>query len=97
MPLRSHFLAGLGATNPPVASGVAAPAAPSPLAEVTVTPIVTVDNLPSNILFAGLAPNFVGEYQIDFQVPPGSHSGDVVVTVTQNGIAGNPTLLPVSQ
>ena len=91
------YLTGLGATDPPVASGMPAPAAPKPLANVTVTPIVTVDSLPSNVIFAGLAPTFVGEYQIDFQVPSGTHSGEVVVTVTQNGVAGNPTLLPVKQ
>jgi uncharacterized protein (TIGR03437 family) len=90
------YLAGLGATNPPVPSGDPAPAAPSTLAAVTLAPTVTVDTLPSNVVFAGLAPHFVGLYQIDFQVPLGAHSGDVVVTVTQNGIAANPTMLPVS-
>ncbi len=89
------YLAGLGATNPKVASGHPAPAAPT-LAAVTLAPTVTVDSLPSSVYFAGLAPGFVGLYQIDFQVPAGAHSGEVVVTVTQNGIAANPTLLPVS-
>jgi uncharacterized protein (TIGR03437 family) len=90
------YLAGLGATNPSVASGYPAPSAPAALAAVTLTPTVTVDNLPSNVYFAGLAPTFVGLYQIDFQVPTGAKSGEDVVTVTQNGIAANPTLLPVS-
>jgi uncharacterized protein (TIGR03437 family) len=89
------YLAGLGTTNPPVPSGHPAPAAPATLAAVTLAPTVTVDNLPSNVYFAGLAPTFVGLYQIDFQVPLGTHSGEVVVTVKQNGIAANPTLLPV--
>ena len=90
------YMAGLGATDPPVPSGNPAPGAPSTLAAVTVEPIVTVDKLPSNVVFAGLAPTFVGLYQIDFQVPPGASSGEDVVTVTQNGIAANQTLLPVS-
>ncbi len=90
------YMAGLGATDPPVPSGQPAPGAPSTLAALTVQPIVTVDKLPSNVVFAGLAPTFVGLYQIDFQVPPGASSGDDVVTVTQNGIAANQTLLPVS-
>jgi uncharacterized protein (TIGR03437 family) len=89
------YLVGLGATDPAVASGAPAPAAPATLASVTVTPIVTVDSQPSNVLFAGLTPGFVGLYQIDFQVPAGAHSGEVVITVTQNGVAANPTLLPV--
>ena len=78
-----------------VASGMPAPA--MPLSNVTVKPIVTVDSQPSDVFFAGLTPGFVGLYQIDFQVPSGVHTGDVVVTVTQNGIAANPTLLAVSQ
>jgi uncharacterized protein (TIGR03437 family) len=88
------YLAGLGATDPPVASGHPAPG--SPPANVTVKPVVTVDSLPSNVVFAGLAPGFVGLYQIDFQVPSGASSGEDVVTVTQNGVAANSTLLPVS-
>jgi hypothetical protein len=30
-------------------------------------------------------------------VPSGASSGELQVTVTQNGVAANPTLLPVSQ
>lgn len=89
------YLVGLGATDPAVPSGMAAPA--SPLSNVTVKPVVTVDSQQSNVYFAGLTPGFVGLYQIDFQVPTGVHTGDVVVTVTQNGIEANPTLLAVSQ
>jgi uncharacterized protein (TIGR03437 family) len=66
------------------------------LAKVTNPVTVTVDSLPSTVLFAGLTPGFVGLYQVNFQVPTGAHSGDDVVTVTQNGVAANPTLLPVS-
>jgi uncharacterized protein (TIGR03437 family) len=91
------YLTGLGATKPSVKSGAAAPGPPSTLATVTMVPTVTVDSLPSTVYFAGLAPGFVGLYQIDFQVPTGAKSGDDVVTVTQNGIAANSTLLPVGQ
>jgi len=56
-----------------------------------------VDSLPSSVIFAGLTPGFAGLYQIDFQGPMGVTSGEVVVTVSQNGVAANPTLLPVSQ
>ena len=91
------YLAGLGATKPSVKSGTAAPGPPSTLATVTAVPTVTVDSQPSSIYFAGLTPTFVGLYQIDFQVPTGAKSGEDVVTVTQNGVAANSTLLPVSQ
>jgi uncharacterized protein (TIGR03437 family) len=89
------YLVGLGETDNPVPSGHPAPS--SPLSNVKNQPTVTVDSLPSKTVFAGLTPGFVGLYQIDFQVPTGVHTGEVVVTVTQNGIAANPTLLSVSQ
>ncbi len=89
------YLVGLGATNPSVASGAETPV--SPLHYATVTPVVTVGSEPSTVSFAGLSPYFVGLYQINFQVPTGAGSGELVVTVSQNGVAANPTLLPVSQ
>jgi large repetitive protein len=88
------YLVGMGATNPAVASGAETPTAP--LSYATAQPTVTVGSQTSTILFAGLTPGFVGLYQIDFQVPPGASSGNLVVTVTQNGVAANSTLLPVS-
>jgi uncharacterized protein (TIGR03437 family) len=89
------YLVGMGATKPAITSGMATPVAP--LSYATVQPIVTVGSATSNVLFAGLTPGFVGLYQIDFQVPPNASSGKLVVTVTQNGVAANPTMLPVSQ
>ena len=89
------YLVGMGATNPSVTSGFQTPTAP--LSYVTESPTVTVGSQPSTVLFAGLTPGFVGLYQIDFQVPSGASSGELQVTVTQNGVAANPTLLPVSQ
>lgn len=90
------YLVGLGATNPSVASGAPAPSTP-PLATVTVQPVVTVGSQPATVAFAGLSPGFVGLYQINFQVPSSASSGELEVDVTQNGVAANPTLLPVSQ
>ena len=49
-----------------------------------------------DVVFAGLTPGFVGLYQINFQVPTSASSGELEVDVTQNGVAANPTLLPVS-
>jgi uncharacterized protein (TIGR03437 family) len=88
------YLVGMGATNPSVASGTASPT--MPLGKVTAQPNVTVDSQPATVAFAGLTPGFVGLYQINFQVPKGAKSGELVVTVTQNGVAANPTLLPVN-
>ncbi|HTB18054.1 MAG TPA: hypothetical protein VK708_08045 [Bryobacteraceae bacterium] len=90
------YLVGMGATNPSVPSGTAAPGPPN-FATTVVQPIVTVGSQQANVVFAGLTPDSVGLYQIDFQVPTGAASGDLDVTVTQNGVAANTTKLPVSQ
>ena len=88
------YLVGMGPTNPSVPSGAATPG--SPLSPVVNQPTVTVASQPATVVFAGLTPAFVGLYQINFQVPTSAGSGQLEVDVTQNGVAANPTLLPVS-
>jgi minor extracellular serine protease Vpr len=88
------YLVGMGATNPPVASGASSPS--SPLAKVTQEPTVTVGSQSATVEFAGLTPGFVGLYQINFQVPTGASSGELEVDVSQNGVAANATMLPVN-
>jgi len=89
------YLLGMGPTNPPVASGAAAPS--NPLAQVTTQPMLTVDGETANVYFAGLAPTFAGLYQVDFYVPSDARSGNLTVTISQNGVLTNTTTLPVSQ
>ncbi len=88
------YLVGMGATKPSIASGAETPFAP--LSYATVQPTVTVGSQTSKVLFAGLTPGFVGLFQIDFEVPASASSGQLEVDVTQNGVAANPTFLPVS-
>ena len=89
------YLLGMGATNPPVASGQPAPS--NPLAMVTVQPTITVGGQSAHVDFAGLAPGFAGLYQIDFDVPATASSGNLPVVISQNGVTTNSTNLPVSQ
>ena len=49
------------------------------------------------VSFAGLAPGFVGLYQIDFQVPVNARTGSLPLVVSQSGVAGNTTNLIVGQ
>jgi uncharacterized protein (TIGR03437 family) len=43
-----------------------------------------------NVSFSGLAPGFVGLYQVNAQVPPGVQtSGAAPVTITIGGITSN--------
>jgi len=83
------YAAGLGATNPPVASGEA-----SPESSTVTNPVsVTVGGVPAAVVFQGLAPGFVGLYRVDLIVPSGvTAGGEVPIVITQNGIPSNPEL-----
>jgi uncharacterized protein (TIGR03437 family) len=89
------YLSGMGTTNPAVKSGEPAPS--SPPAEVTVQPTVTLDGQAASVQFAGLTPGFVGLYQVNFQVPSNAGTGDLPLTVSQNGVPSNATFLPVTK
>ena len=87
------YLAGMGPTNPAVASGQ-----PTPLQAVPVTnqPTVTLDGETVSYSYAGLTPTGVGLYQINLTVPQDARAGNLDLIVTQNGVASNTTKLPVS-
>jgi uncharacterized protein (TIGR03437 family) len=80
------YATGLGRVNPAVSSGRAGSAQPlSPtVAQVT----VTMNGVPAPVNFSGLAPGFVGVYQVNAQVPP-SVRGTVVVSLSVEGISSN--------
>ena len=87
----SIFLTGLGAVNPPIDDGAAAPGV-EPLARATdpnIQVLFGFEALPGVIQYAGAAPNFAGLYQINVQVPNLSIVGaDVpVAIVTSNGFS----------
>jgi uncharacterized protein (TIGR03437 family) len=86
------YLAGLGDTTVPVASGTASPS--SPLASPSNTLVLTINGAQSPIYFAGLTPGLVGLYQMNFQVPAGLPTGNITIVVSQNGQASNQTVLP---
>ncbi len=62
------YATGLGPVTNQPASGHAALA--NPLSETTTLPTVTVGGVPFPVTYSGLAPGFVGLYQINVQVPP---------------------------
>jgi uncharacterized protein (TIGR03437 family) len=86
------YLVGMGFTNPAVATGLPAPAQ---LQRVVTQPDVTLDGTPVTVSYAGLAPGWVGLYQIDFQVPASAQTGNLKLTITQNGVPANESYLPV--
>jgi large repetitive protein len=88
------YVAGMGLTNPGVASGIASPSANLPV--LRDAPTLTLNGAPvTNVLFAGLTPTLVGLYQIDFQVPPNAPNGDLPLVLMQTSGFGNSSILPV--
>jgi adhesin/invasin len=81
------FASGLGLTNPPIAAGQ--PGSASPLDFTVNTPVVTIAGVPATVLFSGLAPTFVGLYQVNVQVPTGTASGPASLQIQINGQTSN--------
>jgi uncharacterized protein (TIGR03437 family) len=80
------YLTGMGATLPAVNAGAAAPT--SPLAVAMTQPTISLGASSIFVLWAGLAPNQVGVYQINAQVP--FHhipTGKVPMVITQGGVS----------
>jgi uncharacterized protein (TIGR03437 family) len=68
------FATGLGAVNPAIATGTLAPL--GTLFNTLSLATVTLGGTAANVSFSGLAPTFVGLYQINFTVPSGVAGGD---------------------
>ncbi len=91
------FCTGLGVTTPALATGAVAPAAnlTGPLiANAAVT--ATVGGVPATVKFAGLAPGYVGLYQVNVQIPAGVTAGSsVALILTANGNDSNAATLAI--
>ena len=81
------FCTGLGAVQEQVETGAPAP----PFSTVQLPVTVTIGGLDAAIAYQGLAPGFVGLYQVNVVVPAGvAPGGAVPLVLTQNGIVANP-------
>ena len=90
----SIFATGLGATDPQSEPGE--PAGASPLSNTITTPEVFIGDIPANVFFSGLAPDFVGLYQVNVEVPAGTAPGaEVPLVLIQNGISSNTVSIAV--
>ena len=84
----SIYCTGLGAVTNPPATGT--PAGSSPLSETLATTQVAIGGISVASAFSGLAPGFVGLYQVNVKVPQGSPTGDAIpVVLTVGGIPSN--------
>lgn len=72
------YCTGLGRTNQD-----------SALATTISTPEVTINGQPAEVLFSGLAPGFLGLYQVNVRVPEGTASGEATLAITMEGRRSN--------
>jgi uncharacterized protein (TIGR03437 family) len=90
------YLTGMGGTTPSVAPGAASPS--NPLAVATVQPTITIGGSSIFVLWAGLAPNQVGVYQINALVPfHGIPTGNSIPFKITQGTASTTIMLKVSE
>jgi uncharacterized protein (TIGR03437 family) len=75
------FGTGLGITDPLVAAGQPSPSNPPAVARIT--PVVLINNnVPAQVLFAGLAPGLAGVYQVNFIIPTALKPGRTTITLS---------------
>lgn len=87
------FATGLGAVENPPAAG-----APASLVDLSPTPVfatATVGGRAAVVSFSGLAPGYVGLYQVNLIVPAGVAAGAADVVVSMNGVASNTAKIAV--
>jgi uncharacterized protein (TIGR03437 family) len=71
----------------PVTNQPADGAAPYAESDTVTQPVVLIGNVPAQVIFSGLAPGFVGVYQINVIVAPGTPTGNAVpLQIQMNGI-----------
>jgi len=89
------YCTGLGpVTNQPPTG---APASSSPLSITTTAPAVRVGNIPATVSFSGLAPGFVGLYQVDVQIPPSAPAGNAVpITIQSRNAISNAVTIAIA-
>ncbi len=82
--------------GPVQAAGKLVTGAPAPagLSPITGNYSVTVGGIPANVIYIGLAPESVGEYQVNFNVPQLA-KGTYAVQITIDGVASNKPVMTV--
>ncbi len=88
------YATGLGNVFPLVATGAPGNSA-EPLNRTVVTPIVNINGVSAIIQYSGLAPGFVGLYQLNVVIPPGTPSGSATVQVIEPGSPSNTVTIAV--
>jgi uncharacterized protein (TIGR03437 family) len=86
------FATGFGPVTPAAVTGQPAPT-PAPTTVSSV--LANIAGTPAVVEFSGLAPGFVGLYQINLVIPAGAPAGNQELQLIINGIPSNTVLVPV--
>ena len=89
----SIFCTGLGAVSNQPVTGSAALLAP--LSLTSATPAVNIGGVAATVGFSGLAPGFVGLYQVNAQVPTSISAGTVTVVLSIGNVSSNSVTIVV--
>jgi uncharacterized protein (TIGR03437 family) len=90
----SIYATGLGDVSNRPGLGSASPV--NPLATTLAAPSVTIGGVPAAVTFSGLAPGYVGLYQVNVQVPAGAPTGpDIPIVLTIGGVRSNTATIAV--
>jgi uncharacterized protein (TIGR03437 family) len=86
------YATGLGPVSPAPPTGY--PASAAPLSLTTIPPVVSFGGIAaSEVFFAGLAPGFVGLYQVNARIPLDAPSGALDLVIQTGGQSSNPVKL----
>ncbi|MEE8177820.1 MAG: SBBP repeat-containing protein, partial [Acidobacteriota bacterium] len=88
----SLFATGLGRLRSAVTSGEITPTPPP---ETLSLPQANIAGIPATVSFSGLAPGFVGLYQVNLQVPESISPGTHLLQVIINGVPSNTVTIAV--
>jgi minor extracellular serine protease Vpr len=83
---------GLGPVSNQPASGDTAPGPPN-LAQTTTPPVIMIGGQQAQVQFSGLAPGFVGLYQVNAVIPTGIGHGNQPITIAIGGQTSPATVL----
>ena len=87
------YVNGLGPVDNQPPSGEPSPA--SPLARTRIMPTVTIGGREATVSFSGLAPYFVGLYQVNVTVPADTPTGIQPIVISSNGVVSKTANLPI--
>jgi uncharacterized protein (TIGR03437 family) len=87
------YVNGLGPVDHQPPTGQPTPA--SPASQTLAQPNVTIGGQPALVQLSGLAPGYVGLYQLTVVIPSGLSPGFQPVALTINGVAAPAAKLPV--